>query len=59
MRRVPPWLQAGLLGFVVLLIGALSVLAMNGELRFSSLQPTWRLTVLHTNDVLGYIDPCG
>jgi hypothetical protein len=59
MGRFPAWLQAGLLGLAVLLVGAVGVLAMNGQLRLSALQPTWRLTVLHTSDVLGYVEPCG
>jgi len=59
MRRVPTWLQAGLLGLTILLIGAVGVLALNGQLRLGGLQPTWKLTVLHTNDVYGYVDPCG
>jgi len=59
MGRLPAWLQAGLLGLGVLLVGAVGVLAMNGQLHLSALQPTWRLTVLHTSDVLGYIKACG
>jgi 2',3'-cyclic-nucleotide 2'-phosphodiesterase (5'-nucleotidase family) len=59
MVRFPAWLQAGLLGLAVLLAGAVGVLAMSGQLQLSSLQGTWKLTVLHTNDVSGYIDPCG
>ena len=59
MGRFPAWLQAGLLGLAILLIGAIGALAMSGQLRLSSLQPTWKLTVLHTNDVHGYVDPCG
>lgn len=59
MRRVPIWLQAGLLGLGILLIGALGVLALNGQLHLRSAQPNWELTVLHTNDVLGYTMPCG
>jgi len=59
MGRFPTWLQAVLLGLAILLIGAIGALAMNGQLRLSSLQPTWELTVLHTNDVIGYTDPCG
>ena len=59
MGRFPAWLQAGLLGLAILLIGTIGVLAMSGQLRLSSLQPTWELTVLHTNDVHGYVDPCG
>lgn len=59
MERFPAWLQAGLLGLAILLIGTIGVLALNGQLRLSSLQPTWELTILHTNDVLGYTAPCG
>jgi len=59
MGRVPAWLQAGLLGLTILLVGAVGALALNGQLRLSSVQPTWKLTVLHTNDVQGYTDPCG
>jgi len=59
MRRIPAWLQAGLFGLMILLIGTISVLALNGQLDLNRLQPTWQLTVLHTNDVFGYIDPCG
>jgi len=59
MGRFSVWLQAGLLGLAILLIGAMGVLALNGQLRLSSLQPTWKLTVLHTNDVRGYVEPCG
>ena len=59
MGRIPMWLQAGLLGLAILLIGAVGVLAVNGQLPLGRLLPTWKLTVLHTNDVLGYIDPCG
>ncbi len=59
MGRVPVWLQAGLLGLAILLMGTIGVLALNGQLRLSTLQPTWKLTVLHTNDVIGYVEPCG
>ena len=59
MGRFPAWLQAALLGLLILLMGAIGVLAMNGQLRLSSPQPTWELTVLHTNDVVGYVEPCG
>jgi hypothetical protein len=48
-----------MLGMAILVAGAIGVLAMNGQLRLSALQPNWRLTVLHTSDVLGYIEPCG
>jgi len=59
MGRLPAWLQAGLLGLTILLIGAVGALALNGQLRLGTLQPTWKLTVLHTNDVAGYDEPCG
>lgn len=59
MRQIPAWLQAGLLGLGILLIGALGVLALNGQLHLQSSQPNWELTLLHTNDVLGYTKPCG
>ena len=59
MRRVPGLLQAGLIGLGTLLAGAIGVLAMNGQLQLSRFRPTWDLTVVHTNDVFGYVDPCG
>ena len=59
MGRHAVWLQATLLGLIILLVGALGALAMNGQLRLAGLSPTWELTVLHTNDVLGYTDACG
>lgn len=58
MGRFPAWLQAALLGLAILLIGAIGLLAMNGQLRLSSSPSTWELTVLHTNDVRGYVKPC-
>lgn len=59
MARVPTWLQAAFLGLTILLLGAVGALALNGQLRLSSLRPTWKLTILHTNDARGYVDPCG
>jgi 2',3'-cyclic-nucleotide 2'-phosphodiesterase (5'-nucleotidase family) len=59
MRRVSGLLQASLMGLAILLLGTVGVLAMNGQLHLTRLQPTWKLTVVHTNDVLGYVDPCG
>ena len=59
MGRVPSSVQAGLLGLAILLVGAIGVLALNGQLLPGSMRSTWTLTVLHTNDVLGHIDPCG
>jgi hypothetical protein len=59
MRRLLGYLQAGVIGLGVLLVGVVGVLAMNGQLQLSRFQATWDLTVVHTNDVFGYIDPCG
>lgn len=58
MSRFPTWLQAGAVGLAILLIGAAGVVAMNGQLRLNSSQSTWRLTVLHTNDVRSSVEPC-
>ena len=58
MGRFPGWLQAVLLGLMILLIGGVGALALNGQLSLNNSQSTWKLTVLHTNDVWGYIEPC-
>jgi 2',3'-cyclic-nucleotide 2'-phosphodiesterase (5'-nucleotidase family) len=58
MSQFSTWLQAGAVGLTILLIGAIGVVAMNGQLRFGTSQSTWKLTVLHTNDVRSSVEPC-
>ena len=58
MRRFSAWLQTGLVGLAILLIGAVGVAAINGQLRPGNSQSPWELTVLHTNDVRGSVEPC-
>jgi hypothetical protein len=58
MSRFSTSVQAGVVGLVILSIGAIGVVAMNGQLGFNTSQSTWKLTVLHTTDVRSSVEPC-
>ena len=56
-RSTPRWLWPAVAGILVV-----AALVVAGALVRPSLsKPTgpWTLTILHTTDVAGYIDPCG